>query len=144
MKIKPSRAALNLLLTIIICFLMQGCRDEGTTVWSADTFSPDRQWVANASAKQWRGGLGTAFAATIVNLKRPDGSKPSIEILEFEDDGTYPSGTATVDMAWLTPTHLEVTYKGHATIDFQVVKCAGIDISVRDLSTEAIHIQVKP
>jgi hypothetical protein len=144
MKIKTSRAALNSLLTIVVCFLVPGCRDEGTTVWSTDTFSPDRQWVANARAKEWRGGMGTAFAATIVYLKRPDGSKPPIEILEFEDYGAQPSGTATVDMAWLTPTHLEVTYKGHATTDFQVVKCAGIDISVRDLSTEAIHTQVKP
>jgi hypothetical protein len=29
-----------------------------------------------------------------------------------------------------------VTYGGDANLDFQVVKCAGIDISVQDLSAD--------
>jgi hypothetical protein len=43
-------------------------------------------------------------------------------------------------MEWLTPTHLNVTYGEHprvgehVSLDFQVVKCAGVDISVQDLS----------
>jgi hypothetical protein len=43
-------------------------------------------------------------------------------------------------MEWLTPTHLEVTYGpggspgDEVNLDFQVVKIAGIDISVRGLS----------
>lgn len=36
---------------------------------------------------------------------------------------------------WLTPSHLEITYRQPASIDFQAIKCAGIEISVRDLST---------
>jgi len=41
-------------------------------------------------------------------------------------------------MQWLTPTHLEITYKAKAqAIDFQAVKFAGVDISVRDVSGEA-------
>jgi hypothetical protein len=45
-------------------------------------------------------------------------------------------------MEWVTPTHLEVTYGesgrpgDHVSLDFQVVKCAGIDISVRHFSSE--------
>jgi hypothetical protein len=43
-------------------------------------------------------------------------------------------------MEWVTPTHLDVTYGAsarpgdHVDLDFQVVKCAGIDISVREIS----------
>jgi len=39
-----------------------------------------------------------------------------------------------VEMKWITPTHLDLAYKGQRTLDFQAVKCAGIDISVRDVS----------
>jgi hypothetical protein len=76
-----------------------------------------------------------------VYLKPPDDSKPPIEILEFANDSAFPSGITNVDMTWPTPTHLEVTYQGHAKLNFQAVKCAGIDITVRDLSTEAIDHQ---
>jgi hypothetical protein len=42
-------------------------------------------------------------------------------------------------MNWLTPTHLELTYKGRRTLDFEAVKCHGVDISVRELSGDAIN-----
>lgn len=34
------------------------------------------------------------------------------------------------------PSHLDVTYDKHPDLYFQVVKFAGIDISVQDLSSE--------
>ena len=37
-------------------------------------------------------------------------------------------------MNWLTPSHLEVTYKQPAEIDFQAIKCGGVEISVQDVS----------
>jgi hypothetical protein len=57
-----------------------------------------------------------------------------MEILQLSDDYETPSDEISVEMKWLTPTHLELTYKGHRTLDFQAVKCFGVDISVRDLS----------
>jgi hypothetical protein len=42
-------------------------------------------------------------------------------------------------MEWITPTHLDVTYGAsaragdHVTLDFQVAKISGIDISVQEL-----------
>ena len=36
-----------------------------------------------------------------------------------------------VKMDWLSPSHLELTYEGQRTIDFQAVRYAGVDISVR-------------
>jgi len=41
-------------------------------------------------------------------------------------------------MKWLTPSHLEVTFSGHPDLNFQVVRYAGIEISVRDLSSLSI------
>ena len=134
---------LTLLLPIAMCLLAFGCKDSGTTIWSAEVPSPSRNWIANAATKQWSG-PGSAYVATTVYLKPPDDSKPPVEILEFANDSAYPSSITNVDMTWLTPTHLEVAYKGHASINFQAVKCAGIDITVRDLSTQAIDTPVNP
>jgi hypothetical protein len=61
-----------------------------------------------------------------------------MEILSFSDGLAGPGGM-NVGMNWLTPTHLEITYKGHRALDFQAVRCAGIDISVRDVSGVAAN-----
>jgi len=46
------------------------------------------------------------------------------------------SGTLNLTMKWGSPSHLDVTYNGHAaTLDHQVVKSGAIDISVQDLSS---------
>jgi hypothetical protein len=87
--------------------------------------------LASASTEQF-GGPGTAAVETSVYLKQ--NSQPPVEILELSNDSAYPSGITNVGMNWVNPTHFEVTYQGHATLNFQAVKCAGIDISVRDLS----------
>jgi hypothetical protein len=121
------------LLVITACLLLFGCQDVGTT-WSAQARSPDGQWVAIARSQQW-GGPGTAADGTTVYLKRLRVSQAPIEILEFSQQ----SARISLKMEWLTPTHLEVTYGPESpgddiNLDFQVVKIAGIDISVRSLS----------
>jgi hypothetical protein len=86
------------------------------------------------------GGPGTAYDATSVYLKWIKGSHPPTQLLEF----SHQYATMNLKMEWVTPTHLEVTYGAsarpgdHVSLDFQVVKCGGIDISVRDLSSEKI------
>jgi hypothetical protein len=128
---------------IAVCVAAIGCKDGGTTIWSADVRSPDKNWIASANTQQWSG-PGTAYVATSVYLKRPDNSKPPIEILEFANDSAYPSGITNVEMNWLTPSHLEVAYKGHPSLNFQAIKCAGVDISIRSLPTEALDTPVNP
>ncbi len=44
-----------------------------------------------------------------------------------------------VEMKWITPIHPDLAFIGHRTLDFQAVKCAGIDISVRDVSGGTIN-----
>ena len=81
-------------------------------------------------------GFGTSSIETEVYLKWIKSSQPPVQVLGFSYESEFPSGTTSVGMKWLNPTHLEVTYKGHANLGFQIVKCGGIDISVRDLSGE--------
>lgn len=124
------------LVTIAVCVLLCGCRNA-TTIWSAESRSPDGLWLAMAHTDQYSG-PGNAGLYTTVELKRPNGSKEVTEILLFDFNAVTPD-RATVKMNWLTPTHLDVAYGGNANLDFQVVKCAGIDISVRDLSGDTTN-----
>jgi hypothetical protein len=122
-------------LFVIACTVsLFGCRDAGKTIWSAEIRSPDGRWLATANTKQWSG-PGTAYAATNVYLKLIDSSQPATEILAL-NESAYPVGETSVHMEWLTPKHLKVTYGSRATVDFQAVKCAGIDISAVGPSTD--------
>ena len=63
-----------------------------------------------------------------------------MEILEF----SHQYSRMNLEMNWLTPTHLEVAYGpstkpgDQVSLDFQVVKIAGIDVSVRNLSDQKV------
>jgi len=120
--------ATMLLLSISLCSLISGCRDVAT-IWSTEVLSPDGQWHAIASTDEY-GGPGTAGLQTTVSLRPSKGSQTPIQILLF----TQNEKSIDLQMKWLSPSHLEVTYKRHPSLDFQAIKCAGIDISVQDLS----------
>jgi hypothetical protein len=122
------------LITIAVCVLLCGCRDNPTMIWSEESRSLDGLWLARAHTDQYSG-PGNAGLYTMVELKRLNGPKKVTEILEFDFQTATPD-RATIKMNWFTPTHLNVTYGGDANLDFQVVKCAGIDISVQDLSAD--------
>ena len=121
-------------LIIGVCTLVFGCRDSPTTTWSTEARSSDGHWLAVARSQQWSG-PGNAYDATTVSLKRTDDSEPPTQILLFSHD----SARMDLKMKWATPSHLDVAYGSHARLDFQVAKCAGIDISVQDLSNEATN-----
>lgn len=121
------------LITIEVCILLCGCGP--TTTWSAESRSPDGHWLAVARSEQWSG-PGNAYDATTVYLKWLKGSQPPMQVLGF----SHQYATMNLKMEWVTPTHLHVTYGesarpgDHVSLDFQVVKCAGIDISAQYLS----------
>ena len=110
---------------------MGGCKGA-TPVWSADSRSPDGKMIATAEAFDNGGFVSPGPNATFVYLNWTTGSQARKEILAFSG---WPSETdgMKATMSWLSPTHLELTYKGKQTIDFQAVKYAGVDISVRPL-----------
>jgi hypothetical protein len=68
--------------------------------------------MASARTDQYSG-PGNAGLYTTVYLRRTSGEKNPIEILLFDQ---------------------QVAHTQHPNLDFQAVKCAGIDISVRELS----------
>jgi hypothetical protein len=123
------------LLAVGACVLVYGCRNNGAIIWSKEVRSPDGHWLATAATKQWSG-PGSAYVETDVSLKSSDSSQPPVEVLGFSNESAYPLGVTNVKMDWVTPKHLNVTYGRHATLDFQAVRCAGIDISVQNLSDE--------
>jgi len=113
---------------LAVCAFVSGCNDSAI-IWSGESPSPDKHFVASARTEQY-GGLGTAGVYTTVYLKQI-GQSP-VEILTLSNKSAYPLGITAVNMTWVTPSHLSITYKGHATIDFQAVKCAGVEISVEE------------
>lgn len=123
-----------LLFAVGACILASGCKGSQMT-WSAEAKSPDGKMVATASAFA-NGGFGASGApATFVYLNWATGSQKPVQILGLESESDAPDD-AKVGMNWLTPSHLELTYKStRQHIGFQAVKFVGVDISLRDLSS---------
>ena len=115
-----------------VCIVVSGCKSSGK-IWSAEAGSPDGKMLASARADA-RSGFGTGYIGTVVYLNWTKGSQPPMEILRLSDDYEMPTEEISVEMKWLTPTHLELTYSGHRALVLQAAKCEGVDISVRDLS----------
>ena len=117
---------------VLLCSLVSGCKDAAT-IWSTESNSPDGRWVASAHTDQY-GGPGTAGILSTVTLRQVKGRQDKIEVLQLSQDATG----VDLKLNWLTPTHLEITYKQPASVDFQAIKCGGIDISIRDTSAGTV------
>lgn len=129
---------LILLLTFEACLFMSGC-GSSETVWSTESRSPDGKVIATARTAVRNKGLSIISGTdTNVYLKWAKGSRGETPILELADATNDPVDTH-VEMNWLTPTHLELTFKGNQSIVFQAVKWVGIEISIRDLSKAAVE-----
>jgi hypothetical protein len=111
---------------LAICAFVSGCKNCAV-IWSGESQSLDKHYVASARTVQC-GGLGTAGVYTTVYLKQR-GQSP-VEILGLSYESAYPLGITAVNMIWITPSHLSITYEGKATIYFQAIKCAGVEITV--------------
>jgi hypothetical protein len=122
-----------LFIVVGVCVFGSGCKDGSETIWSAEAPSPDGNRHASARTVA-NSGFGTGSIWTAVYLNWAKSSQPPTAILQFTDTFERPSDEISVEMKWLTPTHLEVAYGGHRTLDFQAVKWNGVDLSVRDLS----------
>jgi hypothetical protein len=124
-----------LFLTLGACVFLSGCHGSEAT-WSAEARSPDGKMIATAHTIE-NSGFGTGGIWTAAYLNWTTGSQPPTEILELADGPTKP-GDTVVGMKWLTPTHLEITYKANRNLSFQAVKWGDVEISVRQLQGEVI------
>lgn len=130
------RSRTLLLFLVVVGTIFGAACDRSENIWSAQAKSPDGKVIAVAQAVLRNKGLSVVSGIdTNVYLNWAGDTRPPMLVLNFADGSDSPSDTA-VDMTWLTPTHLQLTYKGNRIVGFQAVKWAGIDISVRDL-TEA-------
>lgn len=115
--------------------LMTSCKNT-ERAWSAQAKSPDGRYVVMAETLR-PGGWGTgAPAQTTVDLNYTSGHQNSSEILTFVGGPDGPDGM-NVGINWLSPTQLELTYKGNPSIEFQAVKCRGVDIITREADRRA-------
>lgn len=128
------RTALLIIVSLCICEI--SCHNVATT-WSAKAPSSDGRWLATARSQQWSG-PGNAYDATTVYLKQVNTSESPTQILAF----SHQYGTMDLEMEWLGANHLKIKYKAsprpgdHVTLDFQVCKFRGLDISVENLQEE--------
>lgn len=120
-----------------ICIAVGGCKSGSEMIWSAEYKSPGGQWLASGQTVA-QSGFGTGCIGTKVYLNWTQGSQPKVLIVDLSYESEVPRGITNVEMKWITPTHLEVTYKGHPRITFQAIKCGGMDIAVRDVSSGAV------
>ncbi|MGC2658535.1 MAG: hypothetical protein WA324_11315 [Bryobacteraceae bacterium] len=60
-----------------------------------------------------------------------DSSEPAVQLLGLSDPGAYPIGVTSVQLTWTTPTHLDIRYSGQSTVNIEVVKFQGIDITAQ-------------
>ena len=118
-----------LCLAILLCTAATSCRDA-EMIWSAESASPDGRWIAVAHTERY-GGPGTAGVQSTVLLRQAKGQEDAIQVLLLSQDAE----SVDLKLNWLTPSHLEITYGKPASIDFQAIKCGGVVISVRDLSS---------
>jgi len=121
------------LIVVGICVFLTGCKPE--TIWSSESRSPDGTIIAIARASGANGFGNDGGIHTLAYLKWATDSQPPTLILDLVDATNEPADT-NVEMKWLTPTHLEITYTGNRVLGFQAAKWVGVDISVRDRSSK--------
>jgi hypothetical protein len=130
-----STLKITLLLAFGACAFVSGCKGS-ETIWSGESRSPDGTIIASARTVG-ANGFGTGGGIhTFAYLNWTTGSQPPTLILDLVDN-TNALADTNVEMKWLTPTHLELTYKGNRVLGFQAVKWAGVEISVREMTGTA-------
>ena len=114
-----------------------GCNDIQTTEF-ARAESPDHLWIVKAIDER-HFGPGAAGDLLRVTLQRQggNGAPGDILVLSPPDDQPYQGHPSSyIQIKWLNPSHLELSYRA-ATIDLQVVKYAGLQISTVELPRRA-------
>jgi hypothetical protein len=117
-------------LSVLSVGLALGCIDQ-KQIWSAQSRSPDGRWTVKTYTNQYSG-FGNDGAETVLELAASDGSQKLVRILGAANSGS----DVNLRMNWASPTHLELVYSGDLAVYFQVAKCYGIDITLRNLSEQ--------
>lgn len=108
-----------------LAVLLSGCKDAAI-IQKEDVKSPNGRWAARMEIEQL-GGPGMAGLQTHVYLVRTGSSDEPTEIILLSDQSV---ATAQVQMRWQDDRHLEVSRFPDSEIEFQAVKCAGVEIAL--------------
>jgi hypothetical protein len=136
---------------LAISILITGCvKREDLIVWKAESRSADGRWLATADTIQ-NGGFGSGDIYTTVHLSRTGGKQSPVDVVGIDSQGPMPhpyvldnvsnkGGSIELTMTWVSPTHLQVGYvaKPGTIVELQMVKYAGVDISLQGLSGHAL------
>ena len=138
----PALLLLKLIVLMILgtCIFGAGC-GSADTIWREELRSPDGLWLASADTVQ-NGGFGSASIQTQVYLEKTNGAKTRKEVLGFSCEGpaarpytldnvANKGGTIDLEMKWVSPSHLEVTYNGRASINLQLPNYDGVEVSLK-------------
>jgi hypothetical protein len=135
-RLSPVPASLLLLLALSLS--LAGCHSAATLA-SAQSLSPDGYWLATSSTIQFGG--PTATLQTVVRLQHASHRPNPVDslwsgepwrpttILRFTAPPAANPSAPPVEMTWLTPTHLQLSYPTTAHIDLQLSACSGVQIS---------------
>ena len=122
------RFASALLLCTALCSELSGCKSS-ETIWSIQVTSPDNKITVNARTDQYSG-FGTAGVYTSAYLEKAGNS---IQVLLLSNETAYPKGITNLDIEWITPSHLNIKYRGYATVEYKAPNCFGVDITIQNL-----------
>jgi hypothetical protein len=100
-------------LLLIAWGLLSACRASDKT-WFLDLRSLDGKHIATGRSDVY-GGFGTDAAQTTVALNWTSGSQSAISILVLPDAPQKPGDPSLLDMKWLSPAVLQLTYTGNQT-----------------------------
>lgn len=113
---------------IVLC-AAAACVSATETIWSADSKSPDGLWVATARTDQTSGpGINSVYNE--VSLRNTSRSTQTETIAVYNADSTRSHDPPKLE--WIGPTHLLLSFQCTPTMDTQVVKYAGVEISFKE------------
>jgi hypothetical protein len=122
-------------LAIYLCVALSGCGGNAVSIWSAESTSPNGEWVAYAHTLQ-SSGFGTDAVGTAVDLRRAHGSRESIHVLGLSYDSAYPQGVTSVRLTWVDDSHLDVEYGKTAKLNFQAVTTGEVRVTAHRKPTD--------
>lgn len=133
MKFKTIGPIISILSLSGLCLAFSGCTTkDDLIVWKATFPAPDGQNIATAGTVQ-NGGFGTASIETSVYLAPEGHSDQPTQVIGLSCNGPMrrpytldnvanAGGSVDLQVHWVGPTRLVVTYRGEATVDFQAIK----------------------
>jgi hypothetical protein len=120
------KAGLRGALVLGLCLCASAC-DDTEIAWKVQSKSPDGYWIAEA-INTMAGGFGDSTDTTNVFLTMAKNEKFRSVVISLSPEGARSGG---VKLTWLSKRHLEVQYDGKTEVDFQAIKCADVEISLR-------------